>query len=339
MTKEKGKDVTLPGKDSPPTRKGYTFKGWSKSEGANNSVDYEAGAAYSGNSNINLYAVWQIKKLSIKFNANGGTNAPSNTTKNYGDEITLSQKPTWEYHTFKGWATSQANADNKTVKYTAGQKIVVTSNLNLYAVWDENGWDAEWTTNTDKLNNSAYESQQKTQYSYSDKKTTTSNSNSLAGWTLYDTTVSTGSWSGWTAGSKSSTDALEVENATLYRWYTFKCPSCGLRTPHWTDSVYNIKCYNCGGNVPEGSYEERLFKTNPNNVGDWYHDRKVIYVDGLSWFFVKNSSGAAYYRTRTKTYVYHFYQWTDYTPWSDTKVTENENRKVKTRTVYKYRKK
>ena len=51
-------NVTLSLHTTKPTRSGYTFLGWATSPTAT-SVAYSAGAAYSANSGVTLYAVWQ----------------------------------------------------------------------------------------------------------------------------------------------------------------------------------------------------------------------------------------------------------------------------------------
>ena len=46
-----------------PTRTGYSFQGWSTT--STGSVAYAAGATYSGNANMNLYAVWKVSTLTV----------------------------------------------------------------------------------------------------------------------------------------------------------------------------------------------------------------------------------------------------------------------------------
>ena len=139
QTKYYGKTLTL--SSTKPTRTGYTFKGWATS--ASGSVTYAAGASYTANASVTLYAVWQANTYTIKYNANGGTGAPSNQTKTHGVTLTLSStKPTRASvnsgdgivitYTFKGWATS---ANSSTVAYAAGAKYTSNASVTLYAVW------------------------------------------------------------------------------------------------------------------------------------------------------------------------------------------------------------
>ena len=127
--------VTLKLDTDKPTRTGYTFKGWATS--ASGSVAYAAGASYTANAAVTLYAVWQVITYTVTYNPNGGTGAPSSQTKTYGKTLTLStQKPTKTNYTFKGWATSSTAAAAGTVTYTAGGSYTTNSGVTLYAVWE-----------------------------------------------------------------------------------------------------------------------------------------------------------------------------------------------------------
>lgn len=69
---------------------------------------------------------------SIKYNANGGSGAPSSQTKWYGTTLTLSStKPTRTGYTFKGWATSASGS----VSYASGASYTSNASVTLYAVW------------------------------------------------------------------------------------------------------------------------------------------------------------------------------------------------------------
>lgn len=138
QTKYYGKTLTL--SKTKPTRTGYTFKGWATS--SSGSVAYASGASYTANASVTLYAIWQANTYTVKYNANGGSGAPSNQTKTYGVTLTLSStKPTRAStdndgvvtsYTFKGWATSSTATS---VAYTAGAKYTANASITLYAVW------------------------------------------------------------------------------------------------------------------------------------------------------------------------------------------------------------
>ena len=129
----KWKDQTLTLSGTKPARTGYSFLGWSTSSTAT-SATYSAGGSYTANSAATLYAVWKANTYTIKYNANGGTGAPSNQTKTYGKTLTLSTtKPTRTNYTFKGWSTS---ASATTATYSAGGSYTANAAATLYAVWE-----------------------------------------------------------------------------------------------------------------------------------------------------------------------------------------------------------
>lgn len=116
-----------------PTRTGYTFKGWNtKANGTG--TNYAAGASYTINAAITLYAVWTANTYTISYDANGGDVAPGKQTKKHGEALTLSSaKPTRTNYTFKGWGTS---ATTKTVSYAAGASYTNNADITLYAIWE-----------------------------------------------------------------------------------------------------------------------------------------------------------------------------------------------------------
>ncbi len=129
QTKEYGQSITL--HSTTPTRQGYTFQGWATSKESSD-VAYQAGATYSDNKDITLYAVWKIITYTITYNANGGTSAPDSQTKEYGKTIALSaSKPTKDGHIFQGWSTTNDN----TVEYRPSDSYTANANITLYAVW------------------------------------------------------------------------------------------------------------------------------------------------------------------------------------------------------------
>lgn len=130
QTKTYGTNLTL--SSTKPTRTGYTFKGWGTSA-SDTSVDYAAGATYSKNAAITLYAIWQANTYTISFNANGGSGAPSSVTKTYGVNLKLpTTKPTRTNYEFLGWSASSSAT---TATYAAGGTYTGNANATLYAVW------------------------------------------------------------------------------------------------------------------------------------------------------------------------------------------------------------
>ena len=142
QTKWYGSDLTL--SSTKPTRTGYTFKGWGTSA-SDTSVNYAAGATYSTNAAITLYAIWQANTFTVTYNANGGSGAPGKQTKTYGVNLTLSStKPTRTGYSFQGWGTS---ASTSTVSYAAGASYTSNQSITLYAVWKANTYTVTYNAN------------------------------------------------------------------------------------------------------------------------------------------------------------------------------------------------
>ena len=133
QTKWYGSTLTLSG--TRPSRTGYTFQGWATSAGGG--VVYQPGQGYGNDVDITLYAVWKANTWTVKYNANGGSGAPADQTKTYGQTLKLSTtKPVRTDYNFMGWATSKANADAGTVTYAAGANYTANAAITLYAVWE-----------------------------------------------------------------------------------------------------------------------------------------------------------------------------------------------------------
>ncbi|ETY71317.1 leucine-rich repeat (LRR) protein [Bifidobacterium moukalabense DSM 27321] len=91
--------------------------------------------AYAGLSEAILALTVAAKPShTVSFNANGGSGAPGNVTKWWGESLAIpSTKPTRANYTFLGWSTSATGS----AQYQPGQSYVGTSDSNytLYAVW------------------------------------------------------------------------------------------------------------------------------------------------------------------------------------------------------------
>lgn len=89
-----------------------------------------------------------LATYTISYNANGGSGAPSNQTKYYGNDLTLSSTvPTRTGYSFQGWALTKANADAGTWYYSAGGTCGRNENLTLYAVWKANTYPVTYNAN------------------------------------------------------------------------------------------------------------------------------------------------------------------------------------------------
>ena len=124
-----------------PTRANYKFLKWNtKKDGSGSS--YAAGSTYSGRENVVLYAVWQkvdsstpkkVSTITIKYDANGGTGAPSATTGEVGKVKISSDVPEYSGREFLGWSLAR----NGAVAYHPGGVYSGDTSTTLYAVWNK----------------------------------------------------------------------------------------------------------------------------------------------------------------------------------------------------------
>lgn len=93
----------------------------------------------------------------------------------------------------------------------------------LFDTAEANGEFGPWSDWSDTQANASASREVDTQirYRYSDKVTTTGNSQTMSGWEMYDTTYSWsdyGSWSDWIASPFYGSDSRKVESKTQYRY-------------------------------------------------------------------------------------------------------------------------
>ena len=218
--------------------------------------------------------------------------------------------------------------------------------------------DADWSdwseTYPEGIDEKLIES--RTEYSYSDKQTKTSEKSSLSGWTQTGSETVYGSWGGWSAWQTdpiASSETVNVASEKVYRYYYFYCPVCGGREPFQGRSdcgKYTLTLSD--GHV--GWFTLPYSQSNPQSYS--YTTAKVYTTapDGNRWNFSKSNLNdtaigtlddgngsvviATGYRsrTRTKTIVYKYEKWGDWSDWTATAVTGSSDRQVKTRTVYRY---
>lgn len=131
-------DITLTLSSTKPTRDGYEFAGWGTSA-TDTGVKYAAGGQYTGNASITLYAIWtNVAKLTINYNANGGSGAPSSQTHLINTTSKISgAMPTRSNYVFLGWSTSSTATTPTYIvdgQYT-NNSFTDGATVTLYAVW------------------------------------------------------------------------------------------------------------------------------------------------------------------------------------------------------------
>lgn len=114
-----------------PTKTGHEFLHW---KDVNSSDTYSPGGTFSANKYLSLVAVWRANTYTVSYDANAGTNAPSNQTKTYGVNLTLSTSiPTRTNYNFLGWSTNKTATEPT---YKSGDTYTTNASVTLYAVWE-----------------------------------------------------------------------------------------------------------------------------------------------------------------------------------------------------------
>ena len=130
---------------SSPVWEGYYFCGWKIKDSENERI-YKSGNAVEISQNTVFSAVWQPRTNTITFHANGGSGTlPSEIKVLSGKEATIPKVAmTRAGYWFLGWSTS-ANAT--AASYKSGDKLSVTKDTVLYAVWKSKGYTLTFDAN------------------------------------------------------------------------------------------------------------------------------------------------------------------------------------------------
>lgn len=242
-------------------------------------------------------------------------------------------------------------------QYKDAVPITTTASNNATAEINQDNTYTDWST---ELPPEGVENQQtKTEYRYSDKSTTTSYNTSLSGYTQSGSSwVQSGSGTidyvssfpaGFNTGSPyysayNRTPATAYETATdkrtvstsvagylYYHWcrnsYT-SGPINRLVSDCWTSTYNTFHAYTSGALGYDGS------------AGAFYNPRSDICRDTYWWLATGCWSGnqLPIYRCNYTNYkkLFNYYKWSDFSDWSSTQYTETANRKVESRTLYRY---
>ena len=124
-----------------PTRNGYTFTGWTGSNGttAQKSVTITKGS--TGNKSYTAH--WTPVNYTISYNANGGSLSGQKTSYNIETATFTLPTPTRTGYTFTGWTGSNGTTAQKTVAIAKGS----TGNKSYTANWSINAYTIGYTLN------------------------------------------------------------------------------------------------------------------------------------------------------------------------------------------------
>ena len=231
---------------SEPTRSGYDFSKWNTNS-SGTGTSYNSGGTYFANSNVTLYAVWELKSYTITYNANGGSGAPENQNKTHGVNLTISTtEPSKNGYNFKGWSLTRGG----NVYYTAGSTCGKNEDLTLYAVWELKSYTITYNANGGSGAPSAQNKTHGANIAISTTKPTKNGYDFL----LWATTPS-GDYNSYNPGDTYSDNA----NITLYaRWRqvltapeitnidVYRCTETGVESDKGTyiRAKFNWTCYN-----------------------------------------------------------------------------------------------
>ncbi|MCL2153200.1 MAG: InlB B-repeat-containing protein, partial [Oscillospiraceae bacterium] len=193
----------------------------------------------------------------------------------------------------------------------------------------------EWSTTMPPT--SADQTRSKMQIREQQLQTTTSTtSNTLSGWTLYDATSVVGDWTNWSTISPASATGRTIENQyisptykTQYNYWGYRdasnrthfCAGCGKYVygtkfsyieSGWRDTTLSYTAINqrCIGTYSDCWHTGMIYcytrydSSSPNFY--WYNTRTV-----------QTGGGYYEYRYRDTSYTYYFYKYSDWSEWKD----------------------
>ena len=107
-----------------PIRTGYSFKGWYTDDTYKNAYDFNKPV----NSNIEIYAKWELETYTITYDSNGGTKVPSSKVL-YNEELAKPKDPDKSGYYFAGWYK------DKELKNKFSFLTSISKDTKLYAKW------------------------------------------------------------------------------------------------------------------------------------------------------------------------------------------------------------
>lgn len=267
-----------------------------------------------------------------------------------------------EYGAWSAWSTTKPAAQegrevSEKVQYSYSDYETIKSDKDSLSGWkqidvrtyylDDYGSWSEWSTTV--VNQSATRKvETKTQYRTRTKVWAISSSASVDGYTYSHRTESEGEWSEWstTPISASETEGYRIEvrtaqqtgtrsvyDRTEYNYYHYKYwgPDYGLSASWWYTYAARGTYEETGWTGQKPAYQvydnKQSYGTGFPDVW-WYAGQRDVYRDETYTYTV--------YSSRTITYTYYHYKWSDWSGWTDNKQTESSETEVGTRTLYRY---
>ena len=124
-----------------PTKTGYTFTGWTGSNGNNLQTTVTISKGSTGNKTYN--ANYKANKYTVTFDSNGGSEPnPKTVSKEYNTAIGQLPTSTKTGYKLKGWFTSKTSGTEVT------SSTLVTKNVTYYAIWTPIKYKIRYDSNT-----------------------------------------------------------------------------------------------------------------------------------------------------------------------------------------------
>ena len=127
---------------------GCTFTGWN-TEPDGSGTAYLPGDDLAVTSDIDLYAQWETASYTVTYHANAddATGTTAGQTASYLESVTVSESGfERSSYVFVGWNISP---EGDGTSYAPGDALVVTSNIDLYAQWEELVYTVTYTDGVD----------------------------------------------------------------------------------------------------------------------------------------------------------------------------------------------
>ena len=258
-----------------PQKNGHQFVNWYLDENFNEVFDSNAAI----NSNLSLYAKWQINTYKISFEVNGGSIIESQQI-NYKQKLNKPKTPTKKEHSFINWHL------NENFNYAFDFNTLIISNFTLYAEWQINSYTVSF-----EVNGGSIIDQQKINYHQKVIKPNdpTKNNYIFAGWYLQDNFK-----------NKFNFSTLVTQNFSIYaqwqtikgRHYTTKDFSDAANTSPYAIAKYQNYFYILDGNLKkvfvydqngrrEPSKDFNLNDSNQHGKGIFYYNGKFYITDHI----------------------------------------------------------
>ena len=186
-----------------PTKTGYTFTGWT---GSNGDVPQIEVTISNATGDKNYTANFVANTYTVTFDANGGTPKESSRVVTYGGPLEDFKKPSRTGYEFKGWFTAAEGGDR--VKGGDNKIVEFTEDITLYAHWEA----VEYTITYLGLDGATLVEENPTTYTVEDEfalNNPTKTGYTFTGWKDADDKVVTGIKKG-TTGNQTFTATFEA---------------------------------------------------------------------------------------------------------------------------------